>query len=491
MTEATQETVDLQALLLDSIQDIEKSALLLEAHGSSVDNRRQLESLIIELMENPTVDGKALSESDAALAVGVGLWALGRIEEAIARLANVSSAEGQAFLGQCYLEAGFYARALEAFDGASKGRAAVKHFAALGHAEATLKSGNAGAAATEVRAILKAHPDDARAHYLLGYCHDHSGRYDDAIESYEAALEAVPGYPPAAFRLGFAYAMRGEEDKALEYYESIASQDVTYLNALVNLAVVYEDRRDFQAAIRCYRRVLRANPRHPRARMYLSDAHASLDMVYDEDQQRELTRRAELLAVPVSDFELSVRVRNCLQRMDIHSLGDLVAHTEEELLASKNFGETSLQEIKEMLAIRNLRLGQDREDATVSFEDEYYDEMGVGMSDRADETVMNTPISELDLSLRSRKCMERLGIATIGQLISHTPEELLASRNFGRTSLSEISEKLAKYGLRLTETATDDEDLDDDLEEDLLDDLEEDVDAPLDDDEDFDFDDDM
>jgi DNA-directed RNA polymerase subunit alpha len=476
MAESTEQALDVQALLLESISDIDTWALLRAAQGESVEQRRQLESLVIELMENPTFDGKSLSEDEAGLAVAIGLWALGSLEESIARLANVSSPEGDALLGQCYLEAGFYARAAEAFDRASKGRAAVKHFAALGHAEATLKDGNPNAAATALRAVLKADSEDARAHYLLGYCHDHNGRYEEAIAEYEAALEADPDCDAARFRLGFTYALRGEEDKALEYYEKIADRDTTYVNALVNLAVVYEDRRDFQSAIKCYRRVLRANPRHPRARMYLSDAHASLDMVYDEDRQREMARKAELLAVPVSDFELSVRVRNCLQRMDIHTLGDLVYHTEEELLASKNFGETSLQEIKEMLAARNLRLGQDREDLVPAQEALYPEDLGAPMPEMADEAVLNKPIGELDLSLRSRKCMERLGIATVGQLIEHTAEELLASRNFGRTSLAEVAEKLTNLGLRLAEPPAeeledeeeyDDEDYEGDYEEDV------------------------
>jgi DNA-directed RNA polymerase subunit alpha len=479
MAESTEQTLDVQSLLLDSIEDIEQWASLRAAQGRSVEQRRQLEGLVIELMENPTIEGKSLSKDEAGLAIAVGLWALGSLEESIARLANVSSPEGDALLGQCYLEAGFYARAAEAFDRASKGRVAVKHFAALGHAEATLKSGNPNPAASALRAILKSHPDDARVRCLLGHCHDYNGRYEEAIAEYEAALEADPEYDPARFRLGFVYALRGEEKKALEYYEPIAERDATYMNALVNLGVVYEDRRDFQSAIKCYRRVLRANPRHPRARMYLSDAHASLDMVYDEDRQRELARKAELLAVPVSDFELSVRVRNCLQRMDIHTLGDLVYHTEEELLASKNFGETSLQEIKEMLAARNLRLGQDREDVVPAPEALYPEDLAGPMPEIADEAVLNKPIGELDLSLRSRKCMERLGIATVGQLIEHTAEELLASRNFGRTSLAEVAEKLSNLGLRLAEPpaeeAEDEEDFgDEDYDESYAEDYDED-----------------
>ena len=73
-------------------------------------------------------------------------------------------------------------------------------------------------------------------------------------------------------------------------------------------------------------------------------------MFYDEDAQRKRDRASQVLSMPVSDFELSVRSRNCLQKMGIHTLGDLARCTEQELLASKNFGETSLVEIREMLA---------------------------------------------------------------------------------------------------------------------------------------------
>jgi DNA-directed RNA polymerase subunit alpha len=45
--------------------------------------------------------------------------------------------------------------------------------------------------------------------------------------------------------------------------------------------------------------------------------------------------------------------------------------------------------------------------------------------------------------------MSRLNIQTIGQLVSRTPDELLASRNFGVTSLNEIRQKLGEVGIRL------------------------------------------
>ena len=65
-------------------------------------------------------------------------------------------------------------------------------------------------------------------------------------------------------------------------------------------------------------------------------------MYYDEDAQKKRDRLSQVLSIPVTDFELSVRSRNCLQKMGIMTLGDLCRCTEQELLASKNFGETSL-----------------------------------------------------------------------------------------------------------------------------------------------------
>ena len=52
----------------------------------------------------------------------------------------------------------------------------------------------------------------------------------------------------------------------------------------------------------------------------------------------------------VADLELSVRSRKALQRLNINSVGELASRTEDELLGCKNFGHTSLNEIKQILA---------------------------------------------------------------------------------------------------------------------------------------------
>ena len=56
-------------------------------------------------------------------------------------------------------------------------------------------------------------------------------------------------------------------------------------------------------------------------------------------------------------MELSVRSANCLKHANIKLIGDLVQKTEAEILATKNFGRKSLNEIKEILSEMGLSLG--------------------------------------------------------------------------------------------------------------------------------------
>jgi DNA-directed RNA polymerase subunit alpha len=59
----------------------------------------------------------------------------------------------------------------------------------------------------------------------------------------------------------------------------------------------------------------------------------------------------------VDELELSVRSANCLKHANIKLIGDLVQKTEAEILATKNFGRKSLNEIKEILSGMGLNLG--------------------------------------------------------------------------------------------------------------------------------------
>jgi DNA-directed RNA polymerase subunit alpha len=61
----------------------------------------------------------------------------------------------------------------------------------------------------------------------------------------------------------------------------------------------------------------------------------------------------------------------------------------------------------------------------------------------------NFPIEELELGVRSYNCLKRVGIETIGDLVTKTETELAAIPNFGRKSIEEVKETLAAHGLTL------------------------------------------
>jgi len=62
---------------------------------------------------------------------------------------------------------------------------------------------------------------------------------------------------------------------------------------------------------------------------------------------------------------------------------------------------------------------------------------------------LNTPIADMDLSVRASNCLESARINTIADLVSHEESDLLKVRSFGRTSLREVKRKLTELGLEL------------------------------------------
>lgn len=65
----------------------------------------------------------------------------------------------------------------------------------------------------------------------------------------------------------------------------------------------------------------------------------------------------EKLGRSLAELNLSVRATNCLESEGINTVRDLVGRTEDQLLQVRNFGETTLQEVRERLGAINLRLG--------------------------------------------------------------------------------------------------------------------------------------
>jgi DNA-directed RNA polymerase subunit alpha len=84
-----------------------------------------------------------------------------------------------------------------------------------------------------------------------------------------------------------------------------------------------------------------------------------------------------------------------------------------------------------------------------------FDEDAIGGDDDIDEeeerirAILDTPVDELELSVRSSNCLKNANIKSIGDLTRRTEEDIAKTRNFGKKSLQEIKEKLSEWNLTL------------------------------------------
>ena len=379
--------------------------------------------------------------NETCLLVGSLEWVLARFEAAAESLARVKRNDfARRLEGDCHLQLGRYTPASQIFS-----KLAAKQ-ETLGVRMALVESLTGKGELAEAQKILKStaaeYADQAEWHYQSGMLADTRGDKVDAIDDYQKALELDPEHTRAMFRLAFHCDLAGDDEEALSLYERCVHIQPIRVNALVNLGLLYEDMGRYSDAARCFRQVLQSNPNHERARLFMKDARASLTMYYDEEQERQVDRRNKVLEIPVTDFELSVRARNCLERMNVMTLGHLIRVTEQELLSYKNFGETSLNEVKQMMASKGLRLGQ-------ALEKEPRRPRQTDTTVRPTTDPRNMTIAELELSVRSRKCMQSIGLQTVGDLCACTEAELTSSKNFGQTSLNEVRQKLAELNLEL------------------------------------------
>ncbi len=381
----------------------------------------------------------------ASARLGVCQYLLGRYSAAVQTLTN---ADGGAlthfFLGKAQLALDNYAEALVAYESAEKA-GYNRDEVSLSQAEAKRYLGDAQAALTVLDGLSGAVEQTSEYLYQRSAAVSAlGGNTSEVVALLERAVETDGGHAGALFGLALENDRHGNDEYARQLYERAAAQFPAHVGTLLNLGLLYEDMEHFERSKQCYQRILDVYPSHPRARLFFKDADASRDMYYDEDARRRQDRMDQMLSVPVTDFELSVRSRNCLQKMGIMTLGDLTNTTEQDLLASKNFGETSLVEIREMLNQKGLELGQF---ATKWREEEpSYDTSSLSDDEKA---LLDRPISDLNLSVRARKCMVRLGLSTIGELLRCTGDDLLECKNFGVTSLIEVREKLTEANLKL------------------------------------------
>jgi DNA-directed RNA polymerase subunit alpha len=433
---------------------IDVKSLVHRESAFSLDDARLLERILatpqvgevrqefLTLQREASASGKPPMPLLARL--GVGLYLLGHPREAESYLSHVT---GDAV-------ASFY-RGL-ALSSLEQHQEAADRFAEAGklgydRVECTMRRageiralGKIPDAEALLRSVVSEAARRAEYSYQMGCILSDRGDTYGAVEYFERAVDIDPRHSRALFRLAVENASRGNDADAIRLYERALSHPPIHLGALINLGLMYEDDQNYQAAAFCFRRVLEVDPANERAEMYLKDIQAVGEMYYDEDSARDAARLEALLTRPISDFELSVRSRNCLEALNIQTLGDLTHVTEQDLLNGRNFGETSLTEVRELLSAHGLRVGQNM--GAGRFHEPVFVAASLSPQEQA---IVSMPLSALNLSVRARKCVARLGLNTVGELVQKTPDELLSSRNFGVTSLNEIRAKLGEMSLKL------------------------------------------
>lgn len=381
------------------------------------------------------------------LTLGAALVILDKCEQAIEVLEKADDSKEKFMeLAFCFRKTEQYDKAIAALDKAAKAGADALLVNCLKSSVYRVSGDIAGA-----QEILKTCANYTKAsalyHYTAGRCLQTQGDYQQAIENYQTAVEIDPVFKKALFHLAFLLDLRGDEEAAIDYYKQLINNCTPYVSAMLNLAVLYEDISEYDKAINCVEQVLKYHPNNQRAILFKKDIESSKTMLYDEEVEKSKDRQSKVLETPISDFELSVRSRNCLKKMNINSLGDLLRTTEAELLAYKNFGETSLTEIKNMLESKGLRLGMTAEGKFSISEFQMTEPLETETD--IDQEVLNKSIDDFELSIRAKNCLAHLNIKTIGDLIARTEAELLGVKNFGATSMVEIKQILDSLGLSL------------------------------------------
>jgi DNA-directed RNA polymerase subunit alpha len=286
--------------------------------------------------------------------------------------------------------------------------AAAKHISAAEKLEA---SGDRIGAIAELRKAVAADQTSGDVMFRLAYLLDLAGDEDDAIEMYERAIDRPPAPMNALLNLAVAYEDRGDWAKAERCLRQVLDTDPNHPRARLYMkdvaasrTMVMEDDHerdkfkrsalldtpvtDFELSVRartCLKkmsiRTLGDLVRTTEAELlsYKNFGEQSLveiknmlatkglrlgqgrDEAYRAARKQLIdqfrgTGQEALLNKSVGELNLSVRARKALQLLNIHTLGDLVAHTEAELLGVKNFGATSLNEVKAKLSEYGLSL---------------------------------------------------------------------------------------------------------------------------------------
>ena len=178
----------------------------------------------------------------------------------------------------------------------------------------------------------------------------------------------------------------------------------------------------------------------------IGKADAALDAFAEDDR-------------PIEVLGLSVRAFNCLKREHIDTLCELSRLSADQLGKINNMGRKTVAEIQEKL--KKYHTHRAMEETVSEADDDVNPE-----ETKAEAQPVFFPddrrVERQNFSVRSINCLKRAGIFTVQQLLDTTPEQLLAIKNLGHKSLSELEQFKKNYvplSRNLTKTEISAEDL--------------------------------
>ena len=195
-----------------------------------------------------------------------------------------------------------------------------------------------------IRQVLATRPDHARANLFIKDVLASKGQIvDDDVEKREEKHNAMLDTPVTDFEM------------SMRTRNALRKMSIKTLGDLLKVT---------EAELRSYKNFGDASLEEIKAT--LAQKGLRLGQAIEQQQSKDKEEALEALKAksgdseafdqPVSDLELSVRARKALSLLSVQTIGDLAMKTEAELMGVKNFGITSLVEIKEKLAQRGLGL---------------------------------------------------------------------------------------------------------------------------------------
>ena len=154
--------------------------------------------------------------------------------------------------------------------------------------------------------------------------------------------------------------------------------------------------------------------------------------------------------MPVNQILWSVRTQNVFGQRGLRKLAEIAALSPRQWLNFRNFGKTSLTEIQERMTEIIEQLGVNPsvldpgDDHAIESQSVYIPLLDMEVSMHTWETLEKTPVNQILWSVRTQNVIGQRGLRKLAEIAALSPRQWLNFRNFGKTSLTEIQERMGK-----------------------------------------------